>query len=170
MARSSSIRSNKFEHALEAEKQRTGATTDAELHPESLERVVSEFKEIVRQVRPALSFPTEPRYQLKGAVWAVFANHGTATAPRPIAPTKHSGRPRHRRQRPVDGLRQHGPTPAPASCSRATPRRVRTACTGIICRMRRARTWWPASHDVADRPSSATCRMSIASSKKSPTA
>ena len=73
------IEPNKFEHALEAEKQRTGAPTDADLTPEALQNVVAAFKEIIRQETGSL-FPNDPREQLKGAISAVFQSWNSARA------------------------------------------------------------------------------------------
>ncbi len=60
-----------FEHALESAKQRTGAKSDADLTPEALQAVVSEFKAIISRETGG-SFPNEPFEQLKGAISAVF--------------------------------------------------------------------------------------------------
>jgi len=68
-----------FEHALDQEKKRSGAATDADLTPDALERVVGEFKEIVRGATGSL-FPTDPRDQLKGAVSAVFESWNSPRA------------------------------------------------------------------------------------------
>jgi pyruvate,orthophosphate dikinase len=68
-----------FERELHDEKERTGAATDADLTPEALERVVAEFKEIVRRGTGSL-FPTDPRDQLKGAISAVFESWNSPRA------------------------------------------------------------------------------------------
>jgi pyruvate, orthophosphate dikinase len=61
----------KFEHALVAKKEQTGAKSDADLTPDALETLVDEFKDIIRSETGSL-FPTAPADQLKGAMSAVF--------------------------------------------------------------------------------------------------
>ncbi|GAB6877188.1 pyruvate, phosphate dikinase [Thermaerobacter litoralis] len=61
----------RFEHALEAARQRRGVRFDHELPAEELERLVATFKEIVRQ-EAGRDFPQDPRAQLELAIRAVF--------------------------------------------------------------------------------------------------
>ncbi len=65
------ISGERFEHALEAKKKRTGAATDAELTPQALRELVAEYREIVRR-ETKRDFPTEPRDQMRLAIEAVF--------------------------------------------------------------------------------------------------
>ena len=60
-----------FEHALEAKKKATGATSDADLKPEALRDLVGEFKAIVRR-ETKTDFPTDPKEQMRLAIEAVF--------------------------------------------------------------------------------------------------
>ena len=60
-----------FEEVLEEHKKRAGVKTDAELSSESLQQVVSGFKDIIRRETGSL-FPNAPTDQLKGAISAVF--------------------------------------------------------------------------------------------------
>ncbi|HEY8489188.1 MAG TPA: pyruvate, phosphate dikinase, partial [Thermaerobacter sp.] len=61
----------RFEHALEAARQRLGVRFDHELPAEELERLVAAFKDIVRQ-EAGRPFPQDPREQLELAIRAVF--------------------------------------------------------------------------------------------------
>ncbi|HZP95654.1 MAG TPA: pyruvate, phosphate dikinase [Candidatus Limnocylindria bacterium] len=60
-----------FEHALEANKRKSRAATDADLRPDALRQLVAEYKEIVKR-ETKKDFPTEPRAQLRLAIEAVF--------------------------------------------------------------------------------------------------
>ncbi|HEY7781888.1 MAG TPA: pyruvate, phosphate dikinase [Ktedonobacterales bacterium] len=62
-----------FEHTIEQYRERTGATTDAEIPATDLKQMVEDFKTIARQAsgRP---FPEEPYEQLRLAIEAVFAS------------------------------------------------------------------------------------------------
>ena len=62
-----------FEHVIEAYKQRTGATTDAEIPAESLRQMVADFKDIARAAS-GKDFPEDPYEQLRLAIEAVFAS------------------------------------------------------------------------------------------------
>ncbi|MDO8506846.1 MAG: pyruvate, phosphate dikinase [Candidatus Limnocylindria bacterium] len=61
----------KFEHALEAKKQKAGAKTDADLGPAALRELVDEYQAIVLRATKK-AFPTEPRDQMRLAIEAVF--------------------------------------------------------------------------------------------------
>ncbi|MDP9266656.1 MAG: pyruvate, phosphate dikinase, partial [Chloroflexota bacterium] len=65
------IDADRFAHALEDAKRRGRASSDADLSPGQLEKLVREFKDIVADAtgRP---FPTDPREQLRLAIEAVF--------------------------------------------------------------------------------------------------
>src|SRR2546430_807125 len=65
------IPGEKFEHALEAKKKATGAKTDADLHPQALEQLVKEYKDVVRR-ETKNAFPDDPQVQLRLAIEAVF--------------------------------------------------------------------------------------------------
>src|SRR3954467_2424995 len=61
----------KFDHALDAAKQRRGITQDTELDAHALREVAEEFKRIVR-TESGRDFPTDPLEQLDLAIKAVF--------------------------------------------------------------------------------------------------
>jgi len=63
----------KFDHALEAAKQRRGVTQDTELDAAALQELVTEFLAIVRE-STGREFPTDPLEQLDLAIKAVFAS------------------------------------------------------------------------------------------------
>jgi pyruvate,orthophosphate dikinase len=65
------VKGDVFEHELEAEKQRAGAATDADLSVEALQDLVAHFKGVVKD-QTGEDFPTDPREQLERAVMAVF--------------------------------------------------------------------------------------------------
>ncbi len=67
------IPGERFEGALEAKKRRTGASTDAELTPQALRELVTEYRGIVKRETKS-DFPTEPREQLRLAIEAVFGS------------------------------------------------------------------------------------------------
>src|SRR5213594_2162483 len=67
------IPAEKFDHALEVKKKATGAKSDTDLTPKSLQELVVEFKEIVRR-ETKKPFPTEPVEQLRLAIEAVFGS------------------------------------------------------------------------------------------------
>ncbi|MEK7862707.1 MAG: PEP/pyruvate-binding domain-containing protein, partial [Chloroflexota bacterium] len=67
------IHAEKFDHALDERKKRTGAKADSDLTPKALEELVVEFKEIVRR-ETGKPFPSEPRDQLRLAIEAVFGS------------------------------------------------------------------------------------------------
>src|SRR3989475_7669292 len=67
------IPAEKFDHALEEKKKATGAKSDTDLTPKSLQELVVEFKEIVRR-ETKKPFPTEPVEQLRLAIEAVFGS------------------------------------------------------------------------------------------------
>ena len=63
----------KFDHALDAAKQRRGVTQDTELDAAALQELVTEFLRIVRD-STGRDFPTDPLEQLDLAIKAVFAS------------------------------------------------------------------------------------------------
>ncbi|PZN09011.1 MAG: pyruvate, phosphate dikinase [Bacillota bacterium] len=65
------VPAGRFEHALEAARQRRGVRFDHELPAEELERLVETFKGIVRE-EAGRDFPQDPREQLELAIRAVF--------------------------------------------------------------------------------------------------
>jgi pyruvate,orthophosphate dikinase len=67
------IDGEKFDHALEAAKQRRGVTQDTELDAAALQELVTEFLGIVRE-SAGREFPTDPLEQLDLAIKAVFAS------------------------------------------------------------------------------------------------
>lgn len=60
-----------FEKILARERERLGVRSDAELPEEALERTVTDFKKLVKQIAPR-EFPQEPKKQLWLAIEAVF--------------------------------------------------------------------------------------------------
>jgi pyruvate,orthophosphate dikinase len=67
------VKGEVFEHELEAEKNRFGAKTDADLSADALKDLVGRFKAIVRE-QTGEDFPTDPLKQLEQAIMAVFAS------------------------------------------------------------------------------------------------
>jgi pyruvate,orthophosphate dikinase len=63
----------KFDHALDAAKQRRGVTQDTDLDAAALRELVTEFLGIVREAT-GREFPTDPLEQLDLAIKAVFAS------------------------------------------------------------------------------------------------
>jgi len=68
-----------FSDALDARKEKVGATTDLDLGAEDLKDVVSAYKDIVREHTGA-DFPQDPREQLELAIEAVFRSWNTERA------------------------------------------------------------------------------------------
>ncbi len=62
-----------FDEELEAAKGRQGVKTDAELDPESLEKLAATYRGIIER-RTGKPFPEEPWEQLTGAIAAVFSS------------------------------------------------------------------------------------------------
>ena len=67
------VDAERYEHALEQSKQRTGARTDAELTPDALQELVAQFKQISRR-EAGRGVPEDPWQQLQMATLAVFAS------------------------------------------------------------------------------------------------
>ena len=96
--------------------------------------------------RPASAFPQDAREQLRRAVRAVFESWDTPRAQVYRARARHPRRPRHRRQRRADGVRQQGRELGHRRrASRATRRPASAASTASSSPTRRARTSSPAS-------------------------
>lgn len=68
-----------FEHPLEQEKAKAGATLDAELSAATLRELCDLYKRVVKQ-HTGKEFPQEPAKQLRGAVEAVFRSWNGARA------------------------------------------------------------------------------------------
>ena len=98
-----------FEHAIDEMKERVGVTLDPELTADDLKELVGEFKEITRQA-VGREFPTTPVEQLRGRHRGRLPLLEQPPRHRSIAHQQDRPRPRHGRQRPGDGLRQHGRT------------------------------------------------------------
>ncbi len=73
------IDSDKFEHILDARKQKVGAKLDTDLSADDLQVVAEEFKELVR-TETGKDFPTDPYEQLRLAIQAVFRSWNSARA------------------------------------------------------------------------------------------
>ncbi len=67
------VKGERFDHALEAAKERRGATQDTDLDATALREVVEESKRIVRE-DTGRDFPSDPSEQLDLAIKAVFAS------------------------------------------------------------------------------------------------
>ncbi|MEK7861447.1 MAG: pyruvate, phosphate dikinase, partial [Chloroflexota bacterium] len=65
------IPGERFDHALEAAKKRSGAKTDADIPARELAKLVDELKGIVR-AETKRPFPVDPKVQLREAIQAVF--------------------------------------------------------------------------------------------------
>mgnify|MGYP001065141440 CR=1 FL=1 len=68
-----------FESALAEAKRRVGARYDHEIPPEELQRLINEYKEIVRKNSDGV-IPDDPREQLKLAIGAVFESWNSPRA------------------------------------------------------------------------------------------
>lgn len=68
-----------FESALDQAKKNQGATADYQLTPESLKRLVENFKGLIRQ-HSGMEFPQDPREQLDMSIRAVFESWHTERA------------------------------------------------------------------------------------------
>ena len=80
---------DRFEDAIDAAKAAKGVTADVDLDADDLRALVSTYKSIIEQ-EACSPFPQDPRAQCD-----------------PLPPPRaHPHRPRHRRQRPGDGVRQ----------------------------------------------------------------
>ncbi|MFT4343210.1 MAG: pyruvate, phosphate dikinase [Candidatus Woesearchaeota archaeon] len=73
------IKGNKFEHILEAMKEKKGAKLDTELSAEDLKALVAEYEEMVKK-EIGKEFPQDPREQLKMGIEAVFKSWNTERA------------------------------------------------------------------------------------------
>jgi pyruvate,orthophosphate dikinase len=62
-----------FDEALDAARERAGATTDSQIPAEELANLVVRYKEIVER-QTGTPFPSDPSDQLRGAIEAVFAS------------------------------------------------------------------------------------------------
>ena len=89
-----------FEEIIDAVKKEKGVKLDTDLTTDDLKELVKRFKAAVKKVT-GKDFPTDPWEQLWGAVCAVFSSWIPQTQ-------QHPGRMGHRRERTVDGFRQHG--------------------------------------------------------------
>ena len=96
-----------FEHAIDAAKRAKGTKNDLDLDAADLSEIVETFKGIVRE-HAGRDFPQQPREQMDLAIRRrVRVVERRPRDPLP-APGAHPRRPRHRRQRGGDGLRQPG--------------------------------------------------------------
>ncbi len=67
------ISAEKFDHVLDATKERVGAKQDTDLNAEQLKEIVGVFKGVVRS-ETGREFPTDPKEQLRQAIEAVFGS------------------------------------------------------------------------------------------------
>ena len=96
---------DRFEDAIDAAKAAKGVTADVDLDADDLRALVATFKAVVEE-ETGSPFPQDPREQLRGAVLAVFNSWNSDRAILYRRREQHPHRPRHRRQRAGDGLRQ----------------------------------------------------------------
>ena len=128
-----------------AVKKKRRAKVDIDLDAEALSEVVARYKRRVKQetrqglpAGPARAAPGRDRRRLQ-VVDEPARDHVPQAE-------RHPRRPRHRRQRAGDGVRQHGRRLGHRRRLHAQPLDRREASsTASSCRTRRARTWWPAS-------------------------
>jgi pyruvate,orthophosphate dikinase len=73
------VEAEPFDHELEAAKERTGATTDAQVPTEELRALCERYKQIVKE-QTGKPFPQDPQVQLRGAIEAVFSSWNGARA------------------------------------------------------------------------------------------
>ena len=95
----------RFDDELEAAKDDAGVSSDADLEADALKELCTTFKRIVKE-ETRRAFPQDPQRQLHGAIEAVFNSWDSPRASRVPRPREDPARPRHRRQRPGDGVRQ----------------------------------------------------------------
>ena len=109
---------------------RKGVTLDTDLDGRRLEELVGALQGDRRAASSATPFPQDPQEQLWGAIGAVFGSWMNAARDHLPPAARHPGELGHRRQRPGDGVRQHGRRLArPASPSPAIPRPARRRST-----------------------------------------
>ncbi len=96
-----------FDALFDAAKEQAGTTSDAQVPTELLADLVEAYKGIVER-HTGQPFPQDPDAQLRGAIEAVFRSWNGARARGLPRARAHRPRPRHRGQRPGDGVRQPG--------------------------------------------------------------
>ena len=101
------IPGDEFDTLLEAAKELAGTTSDAGVPVELLRYLVDAYQQIVER-HTGRPFPQDPDEQLRGAIEAVFASWDGPRAVAYRVARAHRPRPRHRGQRPGDGVRQPG--------------------------------------------------------------
>jgi len=101
------IDGDKFEHELQKIKKEAKVKTDPELTAPYLKKLIDRFLAIYKE-ETKREFPSDPVVQLREAIDAVFKSWNTDRAKNLPAHGAHPGRPRHRGQRPDDGVRKHG--------------------------------------------------------------
>ena len=101
------IDGHRFEQALADLKGERGATQDTDLTADDLRELLATFKRIF-EAEAGRPFPQDAREQLRRAVRAVFESWDNPRAQVYRQRARDPRRPRHRRQRRPDGVRQQG--------------------------------------------------------------
>ena len=96
-----------FEQLIDKMKEERGVTQDVELTADDLKELAGQFKAEYK-AKIGVDFPTDPKEQLMGAIKAVFRSWDNPRANVYRRDERHPLLLGHRRQRAVDGLRQHG--------------------------------------------------------------
>ncbi len=96
-----------FEEILDEHKDQHGYMLDTELDADDWAELVKLYKAKVEEEHGA-PFPQDPHDQLWGAIGAVFGSLDEPARHHLSPPPRHSRELGHRRQRPGDGVRQHG--------------------------------------------------------------
>ena len=98
-----------FDAVFEAEKKRAKAPQDKDLKPESLKKIVNEFKKTIKD-HTGKEFPQDPKETAQGRRGSgLFFLDGQAGRGLPKAVQDHAGNgQRHRREYLYHGVRQHG--------------------------------------------------------------
>ena len=97
----------KFEDIMDDVKAKRGVSNDAGLTAEDMQEIVERFKVLYKELA-GVEFPTDPKVQLMAAVRAVFGSLDERARHRLPPHERHPQLLGYRRQRPDDGVRQHG--------------------------------------------------------------
>jgi pyruvate,orthophosphate dikinase len=138
------VESGVFEEILSHHKEQSGITEDHQLTPETLNQVITEFKNAIRQAT-GTDIPVDPWDQLMSATEAVFRSWNN---PRAIFYRNHNGID-HNMGTAVTIMAMVFGTlvpPAERACSLPGTHQPGSARSTVSsCPMPKARTWWPVS-------------------------
>ena len=98
---------HQFEKAFDKIKKKYKVKDDTEVPAEGLKELCEAYKQVYKK-HTGEDFPQDPVEQLELAIKAVFGSWNTERSRQVPRDRRHPKSARYRRQRPVDGLRQHG--------------------------------------------------------------